>query len=58
VVVAAVHSFLFCRAKTEQPKDAGSGDSSSTAATEDEGMRRFAAGRTDNRMRGRDHKCI
>ena len=55
MVVAAVHSFLFRRAKTEQPKDAGSGDSSTIAATEDAGMRRFAAGRTDNCMRGRDH---
>ena len=54
-MVAAVATFLVCRAKTEQIKDAGSGDSLAIAATEDVELRRFAAGRTDNRCRGRDH---
>jgi hypothetical protein len=50
-----VSSFLLCRAKSEQAKDAGSVDSTAIDANEDDGMRRFAAGRADNRTRGREH---
>jgi dihydrodipicolinate synthase/N-acetylneuraminate lyase len=41
--------------KIKQAKDAGSPDSSAIGATEDAGMRRFAAGQADNCARGRGH---
>ena len=48
-------AFLVGRAKTEQGKDAGSPDSCTIGATEDAALRRFAAGRADNRFCDREH---
>jgi len=53
-VVAAVSRDLAGRARTEQPKDARSARIRNTGATEDAGMRRFAAGQTGP-VRGGDH---
>jgi hypothetical protein len=49
-----VHLFLAGRAKTKRGKDAGSVHAVGMHATEDAATRRFAAGRVDKRMCGRD----
>jgi len=54
-VVTTVSTFLAGRAKTKQRKDAGRPHTGGMRPTEDAAMRRFAAGRVDNRVRGRDH---
>jgi len=54
-VVSVVGAVLLGRAKTEQAKDAGSARiGRNTGATEDAGLRRFAAGR-GGRTHGDDH---
>ncbi len=55
LVVVSVSSFVIRRAKIKQAKDAGSFGSRPTDATEDAGMRRFAAAGAHNRTCGCGH---